>query len=127
MSERRCPFCALDPAAVIARKGTVLALDDKYPVTPGHKLVIPERHVADCFDLTDAELLDARRLLGRLREAIAADDPTVTGFNVGANCGASAGQTVFHCHIHLIPRRAGDVADPTGGVRGAIPARQRYG
>ena len=129
MKEREagCPFCGeFAEQRCIDREGSVLAVRDRYPVTPLHTLVVPQRHVADCFDLLPEEKADADRLLRRLRETILEEDPSVTGFNVGVNCGASAGQTIMHVHIHLIPRRDGDIANPRGGVRGAIPERMDY-
>ena len=89
-------------------------------------LIIPKRHTADYFSLTEAERRDADKLIEVLRKRISEKDSTVTGFNVGMNCGESAGQTIFHCHIHLIPRRKGDVKQPRGGVRGVIPEKQSY-
>jgi len=104
-----CPFCGDGcESRSIAREGSVLAVLDKYPVTPLHTLVIPRRHLADYFDLLPEERVDTEVLLGRLRREILEQDPTVTGFNVGVNCGTSAGQTIMHVHIHLIPRRDGD-------------------
>lgn len=91
-----------------------------------HTLIIPKRHVADYFGLYRPELNAIHALLKQQREEILAADPAVTGFNVGINSGAVAGQTVFHVHVHLIPRRADDVADPRGGVRGVIPEKQKY-
>lgn len=123
-----CPFCGVEcERRCIAREGSVLAVRDQYPVTPIHTLVIPRRHVADYFDLLPGERADAEALLRRLRREILEADPSVTGFNVGVNCGAAAGQTIMHVHIHLIPRRDGDVANPRGGVRGVIPGRMDYG
>jgi diadenosine tetraphosphate (Ap4A) HIT family hydrolase len=82
--------------------------------------------VADYFDLYQPELNAIQAFLKEQREQILAADPAVTGFNVGINAGAEAGQTIFHVHVHLIPRRKGDVADPRGGVRGVIPEKQTY-
>jgi ATP adenylyltransferase len=87
---------------------------------------IPKRHVADYFDLHQPERNAIDQMLQEQRTAILALDSTVTGFNVGINAGKSAGQTVFHVHVHLIPRRDGDVVDPKGGVRGVIPSKQKY-
>lgn len=89
-------------------------------------LIIPKRHVTDYFELNEDELKAANKLLHELKVEILDTDPTVTGFNIGMNCGESAGQTVFHCHIHLIPRRKGDVENPKGGIRGVIPDKQKY-
>lgn len=102
------------------------ALWDGYPVTPLHALVIPRRHALDWFDLTPEEVVACDALLRRVRRLILDLDSTVEGFNIGANAGAVAGQTVFHCHLHLIPRRAGDVPEPRGGVRHVIPGRGAY-
>lgn len=101
-------------------------LNDNYPVTKGHTLVVPRRHVADYFDLHQSERNAIDRLLHDQREMLIQDDKTITGFNIGINVGASAGQTVFHVHIHLIPRRLGDMDDPRGGVRGVIPGKKIY-
>lgn len=125
--EPGCPFCG-EPAEkrCIDREGAVLAVRDRFPVTPLHTLLVPQRHVADFFDLLPEEKADADRLLRRLRKAILEEDSSVTGFNVGVNCGTSAGQTIMHVHIHLIPRRDGDIANPRGGVRGVIPKKMDY-
>ena len=122
-----CPFCRLvrgDKA--LHTSGTVAAFNDGSPVTDGHRLIVPLRHVGDVFSMTRAEVADSLRLIRHLVDAIKQDDPTVTGFNIGMNIGASAGQTVFHAHIHLIPRRDGDTPDPRGGVRGVIAGRRGY-
>lgn len=122
-----CPFC--DETIhhdIIAEQGSVFAIKDRYPVTTGHVLIIPTRHVEDYFAMSDAERLDAQSLLMRLRLEILQEDPSVIGFNIGMNCGIAAGQTISHGHIHLIPRREADTADPRGGVRGVIPERQKY-
>lgn len=99
---------------------------DAYPVTAGHTLVIPKRHVADYFDLYQPERNAIDAMLQEQRALLLSGDNSVTGFNVGINAGTSAGQTIFHVHVHLIPRRDGDVAEPRGGVRGVIPSKQRY-
>ena len=122
-----CPFCSEEiRSRVIASNGTVFAIEDKYPVTPGHLLIIPYRHTADYFSLTEQERKHAEQLLLTLQNRIREDDDAVTGFNVGVNCGESAGQTVMHAHIHLIPRRDGDLENPQGGVRGVIPEKMSY-
>ena len=105
---------------------SVFAVEDSFPVTPGHVLIIPKRHASDFFAMTSQERRDAEGLLRILKERIARDDPSVSGFNVGMNCGESAGQTIMHAHIHLIPRRDGDLEHPRGGVRGVIPEKQSY-
>lgn len=127
MSKPECPFCSPETLSrAVAYHGSVFALDDKFPVTPGHLLIVPRRHVPDWFAMTDMERRDAETLLLLLRERSLAGDSRITGFNIGMNCGQSAGQLVLHAHIHLIPRRTGDMADPRGGVRGVIPGRQKY-
>jgi diadenosine tetraphosphate (Ap4A) HIT family hydrolase len=121
-----CPFCDPDPARILAENRLAFALLDTYPVTPGHCLVIPRRHVATYFELGRPELNACHLLLEEVEANAEREDPAVSGFNVGINAGHSAGQTVFHCHIHLIPRREGDVADPAGGVRHVIPGKGSY-
>ena len=106
--------------------GTVFAIRDNYPVTDGHHLIVTKNHVSDFFAMTLTERRDAESLLVALRKQILNDDPTVKGFNVGMNCGDVAGQTIMHAHIHLIPRREGDVDNPRGGVRGCVPERMGY-
>lgn len=122
-----CPFCSgKTQGRVLMEEGTVCAIPDLYPVTSGHHLVVPKRHVPSYFEMTDEERRDADKLLFRLRTRILASDHTVKGFNIGMNCGCVAGQTVAHAHIHLIPRREGDVAHPRGGVRGCVPDKMSY-
>jgi diadenosine tetraphosphate (Ap4A) HIT family hydrolase len=126
-SQQDCPFCFPQiESAIIESFGSVVAVKDKYPASDGHLLVITKRHITDIFTMTETEKQDALKLIMILKEKIMRDDPSVTGFNVGMNCGASAGQTIMHAHIHLIPRRDGDVSNPEGGIRGAIPHRMSY-
>ncbi|MEU3783366.1 HIT family protein [Streptomyces sp900129855] len=127
-NHRECPFCRLVDAGTeeVQDYGTMVAFMDAYPVTPRHYLIIPKRHVADYFELRESEILDSNRALHDLRDRILHADETVQGFNIGANCGTVAGQTVLHAHIHLIPRRQGDMQDPRGGVRGVIPEKMKY-
>ena len=122
-----CVFCDIsDSDRVLRRNEHALLFGDRYPVTQGHSLVIPRRCVADYFSLSETELLSINRLLFQRREELLEEDPSISGFNVGVNCGGLAGQTVFHCHVHLIPRRLGDVEDPVGGVRNTIPGKGNY-
>jgi diadenosine tetraphosphate (Ap4A) HIT family hydrolase len=121
-----CIFCEMPLERIIGENRLSFAIGDGHPVTGLHTLVIPKRHVADFFDLFQPERNAVLSLIDVMRLEIQKADPTVTGFNVGANAGKDAGQTVFHCHVHLIPRRSGDMADPRGGVRGVIPDRQSY-
>ena len=111
---------------MVVEYGSVFAIHDKYPVTEGHHLVVTKRHVADYFAMSYNEKRDAEALLSLLKRQMLEDDPSVQGFNVGMNCGEVAGQTVMHAHIHLIPRRVGDVEDPRGGVRGCVPEKMGY-
>ena len=121
-----CIFCELPNDRFIDETELSLVLRDAFPVTDLHTLIIPKRHVADYFDLTVAEQEEIQELLLKHKNLIEIEDRSVTGFNVGNNIGHSAGQTVFHVHTHLIPRRDGDVESPRGGVRGVIPTKQAY-
>jgi diadenosine tetraphosphate (Ap4A) HIT family hydrolase len=125
-----CPFC--HPAGAVLENALAFAMPDQFPVTPGHMLLIPRRHVADWFETTPEErqalfaLADEARALALRRLGAAPACRRPDGFNLGVNVGEAAGQTVFHVHLHLIPRYLGDVPDPRGGVRGVIPAKQSY-
>jgi diadenosine tetraphosphate (Ap4A) HIT family hydrolase len=99
---------------------------DGFPVTRGHLLVIPRRHIADYFRLGSAEVRSCTTMLAEGRAHLLQDDKSIVGFNVGINSGEAAGQTVMHCHIHLIPRRRGDSENPRGGVRAVIPGKADY-
>jgi ATP adenylyltransferase len=117
-----CVFCQPEVVSkAIGRNGLVFAIHDRHPVTPGHLLVVPVRHAPDFFSMTDAERRDADELLRLLQGRIRGDDTKVAGFNVGTTCGDAAGQTIDHAHIHLIPRRMGDMDNPRGGVRASFP------
>ncbi len=120
-----CPFCGLPASRVLHASAHGRALRDAWPVSDGHTLVVPHRHVASLFDLAPEERADLWALVGEVREALAASHGP-DGFNLGVNDGEAAGQTVAHAHIHVIPRYAGDVADPRGGIRWVIPERARY-
>jgi diadenosine tetraphosphate (Ap4A) HIT family hydrolase len=121
-----CPFCEPNRADVVLESELTWVLLDLYPVTPGHLLVVPRRHVERW---SDATLEERTALLAEVDRACAfavSHDPTIEGFNVGWNDGPVAGQTVMHLHIHVIPRRPGDVDDPRGGIRWVIPLRAKY-
>ena len=120
-----CPFCSLPDARVLFRNGHAIAFRDGFPVTPGHTLVIPMRHVRSLFDTTFEERNSLFELLEMARKQIESEFAPA-GYNIGINDGAAAGQTVGHLHIHLIPRYPGDVVDPRGGVRWVIPERADY-
>jgi len=124
--EAGCVLCAVDRSRVVAENTVALALSDAFPVTPHHSLIVPKRHVTTYFALYSPERRGVESLLDRVRTDILGKDRSVEGFNVGINDGKAAGQTIPHCHIHLIPRRGGDVPDPRGGVRGVLPGRAMY-
>ncbi len=125
MDPLTCPFCNPSRDEIVLQNGLCYARYDRYPASPGHLLLIPFRHIPTLFDATDAE---HAALLALVREAKILLDEQFhpDGYNVGVNVGPAAGQTVMHLHVHLIPRYAGDVADPRGGVRGAVPEKRMY-
>ena len=102
------------------------AREDRYPVTKFHALIIPNRHVQTYFDLEQSEVSAIHRMLVSVKQRIQHKDGTVSAFNIGVNSGKDAGQSISHLHIHLIPRRNGDVENPQGGVRGVIPSKMHY-
>ena len=126
--EPSCLFCELpaDKFVIIDENELCLTLQDNYPVTEGHCLIIPRRHVKTYFDMSAAEVEAANALMHRSRARLQQQDPSVSGFNFGTNAGKSAGQSVFHAHIHFIPRRDGDQEDPQGGVRKIFPDKAKY-
>ncbi|TCD47317.1 HIT family protein [Chlorobium sp. N1] len=126
MYDPDCPFCHIARGQVVLENPHATAVYDLFPVTPLHMLIIPKRHEADYFELSGEEHASCTELLRLARRHILHRDRTVIGFNMGVNAGEAAGQTIFHCHIHLIPRRQGDSENPKGGVRGVIPSRQHY-
>ena len=118
-----CPFCRIAPEEIIATDGPCMAFGDAFPASPGHALIIPRRHISSFRELTPEEWSAIGRLAHRLEDDLQKADSSITGFNFGVNDGAAAGQTVLHCHFHLIPRRTGDTPNPRGGIRKAISAR----
>jgi diadenosine tetraphosphate (Ap4A) HIT family hydrolase len=121
-----CPFCHLvESDTVTVRAPAAAAFPDAYPVSPGHTLVVPIRHVSDFFDLSADEQSAVWRLVADVRQRLAGEHGAVA-FNVGLNAGDAAGQTVPHAHVHVIPRYAGDVPDPRGGVRRVVPDRAAW-
>jgi ATP adenylyltransferase len=127
--EECCLFCRIesrDRSRIVIENELTYVIVDGFPVTQGHSLVIPKRHTPDYFSLTQPEINAINALLRERRASLLKDDPTITGFNLGMNCGGDAGQTIFHCHVHLIPRRPGDVENPRGGVRNTIPGKGDY-
>jgi len=120
-----CPFCALPAARIVEGNDLAVWVYDSYPVSPGHSLVIPRRHVGSFFETTEAERSAVLSLLDRARASVG-DQHSPDGYNIGINDGPAAGQTVPHLHIHLIPRYAGDRADARGGVRWVLPEKAKY-
>ena len=121
-----CFFCDLPKERIIYENTFFRVIRDAYPVTKGHTLIISKRHAETWFDLTAEEQLVVNHLLSEQRNQLLELYPDIKGFNIGTNCGESAGQTILHCHVHLIPRRFGDCESPQGGVRGVIPDKQKY-
>ena len=120
-----CPFCEADRRRIVIESDHAIALPDAFPLSDGHTLVVPRRHVESVFALEPEEQADLWALVARVRRELVAENGPA-GFNVGVNDGAAAGQTVSHAHVHVIPRYDGDVADPRGGVRWVLPHRARY-
>ena len=121
-----CLFCNIKENEFVDENELAYASYDSYPVSDLHCLVIPKRHIKDYFDLTNEELLACNNLIKIVKNEIINKDKTVSGFNLGTNIGNVSGQSIHHCHFHLIPRRVGDVENPQGGVRSVIPNKQHY-
>jgi len=120
-----CPFCTFDPSRIYAANELAIALADNFPVNPGHTLIVPRRHLVTLFEATEEERAALFDLLDESRRKLL-EERSPDGFNIGINDGAAAGQTVFHLHIHLIPRYVGDCDDPRSGVRKLFPDRAPY-
>lgn len=120
-----CPFCSLPPERIVSSNDLAFVIRDGFPVSRGHTLVIPRRHVGSFFDLTWEEREAMMALLAKGRDQLQ-HELSPDGFNVGINDGVAAGQTVMHVHVHLIPRYAGDREDPRGGVRWVLPDKAAY-
>ena len=121
-----CLFCDSKKSGIAHENDLAYASYDSYPVSDYHCLIIPKRHIKDYFDMTNDELIACNDLIQMIKNEILEKDKTVKGFNIGTNAGKIAGQSIMHCHIHLIPRREGDVDNPQGGVRSVIPKKQHY-
>ena len=122
-----CIFCKITKEELQFENKLAYSSTDSYPVSEFHSLIVPKRHVETYFDLTkEEEILACNDLILKTKEKILKQDSSVKGFNIGINAGKSAGQSIMHCHIHLIPRREGDVENPQGGVRSVIPNKQHY-
>lgn len=120
-----CPFCNIGNERIIVSNSLAVAFYDGFPVSEGHSLIVPKRHVSSFFDLTDEEKSAMLDLLEKMK-VIVDERFHPDGYNIGVNVGESAGQSIFHVHMHLIPRYNGDVPNPRGGVRGVIPGKQNY-
>ncbi len=124
-----CLFCSLPISGdrVIFENGDCYAIRDGFPVTEGHSLIIPKRHVESYFELNKDEVLAVNEMIHCVKDGLKGEiGLSIEGFNIGVNVGEVAGQSVMHCHVHLIPRRQGDHPNPRGGVRGVIPEKQYY-
>ncbi len=124
--EKECIFCNVAKNKIIKENQLAIAIEDNYPVTKNHLLVISKRHCSNYFDLYQPEINACNQLIFETREQLLKKDKSIEGFNIGNNSGEVAGQTINHCHIHLIPRRKGDTENPRGGVRGVIKEKQNY-
>jgi len=121
-----CLFCNVKKSGSDYENDLAYASFDSYPVSVHHCLIIPKRHIKDYFDLSNEELIACDQLVKIVKDEILDKDQSVKGFNFGTNIGKTSGQSIFHCHFHLIPRRDGDVENPQGGVRSVIPGKQHY-
>jgi len=123
--DRTCPFCTVDRSRVVDERALCFAIRDGFPISPGHTLIIPKRHVASFFDVSLEERNELMDLLQAVKQTLDAEVQP-QGYNVGINDGIAAGQTVLHLHIHLIPRYNRDIEDPRGGVRWIFPSKAKY-
>ena len=121
-----CLFCNINESGSTHENELAYASYDSYPVSKLHCLIIPKRHIKDFFELTNEELIACNDLIKKVKDEILNKDRTVKGFNIGSNAGKISGQSILHCHFHLIPRREGDVENPQGGVISVIPNKQYY-
>ena len=121
-----CLFCNSKISGVAHENDLAYASYDTYPVSNHHCLIIPKRHLSDYFELTNDELIACHDLIKIIKQEVKSKDKTIVAFNIGSNIGKVSGQSIMHCHIHLIPRREGDVENPQGGVRAVIPKKQHY-
>ena len=121
-----CLFCNTKESGFALENELSYASYDTYPVSKYHCLIIPKRHIKDFFELTDEELVACNDLIKKVKKEVTEKDPNIDGFNLGTNIGKVSGQSILHCHFHLIPRRFGDVENPQGGIRSVIPNKQHY-
>jgi len=122
----QCIFCNKTKQKIISSNESFFVVRDSYPVTKYHSLIISHRHISNFFDLSDCEFNNLNKILKKERQSLLDLDKDITAFNVGVNSGVDAGQSIMHCHIHIIPRRKGDIDNPKGGVRGVISSKQKY-
>ena len=125
-SNNPCIFCKIRKDELKFENELAYSFTDSYPVSKFHSLIVPKRHIQNYFELNKEEIQACNELIVETKKQILKEDPTVKGFNIGTNVGKVAGQSIMHCHIHLIPRREGDVKNPQGGVRSVIPLKQHY-
>ena len=121
-----CIFCKIRKEELQFENQLAYSSIDSYPVSEFHSLIVPKRHIETYFELTNEEIQACNELIFKTKDKILKQDSSVKGFNIGTNAGKVAGQSIMHCHIHLIPRRKGDVENPQGGVRSVIPKKQHY-
>ena len=121
-----CLFCHIEKSRLVMEEENFYIIRDAFPVTDLHTLIISRRHIQSFFELTDSEISSYTKILNKCRIDLLDQDSSISGFNVGFNDGVDAGQTIMHCHVHIIPRRSGDVINPRGGIRGVIPGKQNY-
>ena len=121
-----CLFCNIKESGLAKENNLAYASYDSYPVSEYHCLIIPKRHMSDYFELTNNEIIACNDLIKIIKNEILNKDQTVKAFNIGTNAGKESGQSIMHCHIHVIPRREDDVENPQGGVRSVIPKKQHY-
>tara|TARA_Y100001970_G_C14241199_1_gene865001 strand:+ start:2961 stop:3362 length:402 start_codon:yes stop_codon:yes gene_type:complete len=121
-----CLFCNVHSKEFVLENKLAFATYDSYPVSKFHALVVPKRHVDSYFELSNDEVISCNEIIKKLKKLLEDKDNSIMGFNIGSNSGKVAGQSIYHCHIHLIPRRKGDVDNPQGGVRSVIASKQHY-
>lgn len=126
MEKNNCIFCSKEKLNIIYEDDVFYVIKDAYPVTKDHTLIILNEHSKTYFDLRDKDYVQLNNIIKFQKDSLQEKDNSITGFNIGINQGEASGQTVMHLHIHLIPRRKGDIEDPRGGVRGVIPSKQKY-
>ena len=125
MGNLQCSLCDVAVDSIVREFHNVIAIRDAFPITEGHTLVVPRRHVGSIFELLDSDQAQLWQLVAQVR-SILSEQLSPAGFNIGINDGVAAGQTILHAHIHIIPRYSGDVSDPRGGVRWIIPEKAVY-